>query len=144
MEIATLVGILDQPQLAADQLRRWGLANIERGRQLLLQLADCGLTLDLLAAVCEQLAEHFPGTPDPDAALAAFCRYLQSVRSPLACAALLERDRTAMPMLLAALSLGPHWPEHLVADPDAFDFLRQSDARPIERDGLVADLLSET
>src|SRR5688572_21291825 len=100
MQIATLVGILDQPHLAADHLRGWGLADVHQGRELLLQMADSGLTLDLLAALCEQLAEHLPETADPGAALAAFCRYIQAVRSPLSLAALLQRDPSAMPMLL--------------------------------------------
>src|SRR6187401_1760759 len=47
-------------------------------------------------------------------------------------------------MLLSALSLGPHWAELLVADPDAFDFLWQTEGRPIERAAMLADVLTET
>ena len=48
MEIATLVSVLDHPHLAA-HLQSWGLVDVDRGRETLIQLADLGLTLDLLA-----------------------------------------------------------------------------------------------
>src|SRR6188474_428949 len=103
MEISTLVSVLDQPHLAADHLQSWRLRNVPRAQQILLELAETGLTLDLLAIVCDQLQGHLPRTPDPDAALAAFGRYLFAVRSPLGLAALFDRDPAAMPMLLEAL-----------------------------------------
>ena len=57
MEISTLVSVLDQPHLAADHLHDWGLADVRRGQQILLELAETGLTLDLLASICRQLGE---------------------------------------------------------------------------------------
>jgi glutamate-ammonia-ligase adenylyltransferase len=143
MEIATLVSVLDHPHLAAEHLQGWGLVDVERGRESLLQLADAGLTLDLLAELCGQLGAHLPKTPDPDAALAAFRRYLFAVRSPLSFAALVERDSSAMPMLLAGLSLGPRWSDLLIADPEAFDLLRQTEGQPFERPALFGDVLNE-
>ncbi|HZN33290.1 MAG TPA: hypothetical protein VFB80_05700 [Pirellulaceae bacterium] len=143
MHIATLVSVLEHPHLAAEHLHRWGVRDLARARQTLEELAETGLTLDLLAAVCDSLAEHLPATPDPDEALTAFRRYLFAVRSPLALAALLERDDSAMPMLLAALSLGPRWANLLAEDPDAFDLLRQTETQPLDREALAADVLAE-
>src|SRR5262245_33222712 len=143
MEIPTLVRVLDHPHLAADHLHGWGLADVLRGQQILLELADTGLTLDLLASVCKQLGQQLPRTRDPDAALAAFRRYLFAVRSPLSLAALLERDPSAMPMLLAALSLGAPWVELLTDDPEAFDLLRQTDGWPLDGNAVLADFASE-
>ncbi len=143
MEIATLVSVLDQPQLAAEYLQGWGLRDVGRGQQILVELAESGLTLDLLAEVCRQLAEHLPGTFDPDLALDSFRRYLLAVRGPLGLAALLERDASAMPMLLAALSLGPKWTQLLCSDPEAFDLLRQTEGQPIGLATLLADVLAE-
>src|SRR6185503_13358827 len=110
---------------------------------ILLELAETGLTHDLLADICEQLGEHLPETPDPDAALAAFSRYLFAVRSPLGLSALFERDSSAMPMLLSALSLGPRWADMLIADPETFDLLRQADDGQNNPGNLVAELLGE-
>ena len=45
MEIRTLVSILDQPHLAAEHLQGLGLADAGRGQQILLELAETGLTL---------------------------------------------------------------------------------------------------
>jgi glutamate-ammonia-ligase adenylyltransferase len=143
MEISTLVSVLDQPHVAADHLQAWGLHDVARAQAILLELSETGLTLDLLAAICEQLGKHLPNTPDPDAALAAFGRYLLAVRSPLALASLCERDPAAMPMLLGALSLGPRWAAVLISDPEAFDLLRQTDGEEIARNGLVAELVAE-
>src|SRR4029450_1748780 len=106
MEIQTLVRVLDQPHVAADHLHGWRLRDVGRGQQILAELAETGLTLDLLSGVCTQLSEPLPQARDPDAALDAFRRYLFAVRSPLALAMLFERDETALPMLLSALSLG--------------------------------------
>ena len=48
-----------------------------------------------------------------------------------------------MPTLLSALSLGPHWMELLIGDPDAFDVLLESQGRSISDSDLVGDLLAE-
>jgi glutamate-ammonia-ligase adenylyltransferase len=143
MEISALVSVLDQPHLAADHLHGWGLRDAARGRQVLLEIADSGLTLDLLANLCGQLAQHLPPAADPDAVLDAFCRYLLAVRSPLALAALCERDASAMPLLLAALSLGPRWTELLIGDPEAFDLLRQTRRQPTDEATLLGEIQAE-
>ena len=143
MHIATLVSVLDHPHQAADHLHAWGVRDVVRAQRTLLELAETGLTLDLLAGLCNQLATHLPQTADPDAALDALRRYLFGVRSPLALAALLSRDPSAMPMLLSALSLGPRWAQLLIDDPEAFDLLRETEGQPIEPDALLADVLAE-
>src|SRR6476620_7579972 len=143
MEIPTLVSVLDQPHLAADHLHAWGLRDVGRGQQILLELAESGLTLDLLAGVCQQLAEHLPQAANPDAALDRFHRYLFAVRSPLGLAALLERDRSAMPTLLSALSLGPQWAELRIEDPEAFDLLRQAEDRSLDGAEWTGEIRAE-
>src|SRR4029078_6470599 len=74
---------------------------------------------------------------------AAFSRYLAALRSPLAFASLLERDEGALPLLLAALSLGRDWADLLIADAEALDLLRQTDGQPLERETLLEDVHSE-
>jgi len=143
MHIATLVSVLDQPQQAAEHLHEWGLRDVQRGQQILTELAESGLTLEMLATLCERLGEQLPRTGDPDAALAALHRYLLAARSPLAFASLSERDAEALPLLLTALSLGPQWAELLIADPEAFDLLRQTEGRPLARETLIEDVQAE-
>lgn len=144
MNVATLVRVLDEPLMARDHLSAWGLLDAWAGQQVLLQLAESSLTLDLLAAIAGQLAVHLPRVADPDGVLAAFGRYVLAARSPLAQAALLERDAAAMPTLLRALALGPPWGELLVSDPDAFDLLRESSGRAISREEVVSQVQAET
>jgi glutamate-ammonia-ligase adenylyltransferase len=143
MDIADLIRLLDQPQLAAEELRGWQLSEPARGQQILVELVEAGVPVDLLAAIGEQLGEQLPRQADADAALAALGRYVLAVRSPLSLAALMARDASVLPMLLGALSLGPRWVELLVDDPDAFEVLRQAGGRPVERGALAADVLAE-
>jgi hypothetical protein len=63
MQISTLVSVLELPHFAAEHLAAWGLGDVENGRRVLLELAESGVTLDLLAAVCGQLAVNLPGAP---------------------------------------------------------------------------------
>ena len=143
MEIPTLVSVLDHPHLAADLLHAWRLSDPHRARQTLLDLADCGLTLDLLAGLCDQLSRHLPDLPDPDAVLTAFRQFLLASRSPLAMGALFQRDPSALPVLLRAMSLGDHWRELLIADPEAYDRLRFSAGLPVTRAAMVTDTCAE-
>ncbi len=143
MEIPTLVSVLDHPHLAADHLHAWKLSDPHRGRQTLLELADCGLTLDLLAAVCQQLGRHLPELREPDDVLGALKRFLFAARSPLALGALFDRDPSALPMLLRALSLGEEWQQRLIADPEAFDRLRLTGGQPLARPAVRSDVCTE-
>jgi Glutamine synthetase adenylyltransferase len=143
MEIPTLVSVLDHPHQAADHLHAWKLRDADRAQRTLLDLADCGLTLDLLARLCQQLGRHLPQLADPDAVLDALRRFLFASRSPMALAALFERDPTALPMLLRAFALGPRWRELLIDDPEAFDRLRLTDGQPVSRTAMLGDACAE-
>ncbi|MCI0360086.1 MAG: hypothetical protein L0211_16535, partial [Planctomycetaceae bacterium] len=143
MEIPTLVSVLDHPHQAADHLQAWKLRDADRGQRTLLELADCGLTLDLLARLCQQLGRHLPHVSDPDAMLEALRRFLFASRSPMALAALFERDPTALPMLLRAFSLGEQWREMLIDDPEAFDRLRLTGGQPLSRSTMLGDVCAE-
>ncbi|MDX1947612.1 MAG: hypothetical protein SFU86_19595 [Pirellulaceae bacterium] len=143
MQIPTLVGVLDEPHLAADHLAAWGLTDAERARQTLQELADCGLTLDLLASLCGQLATHLPAAANPDEALAGLRRFLLASRSPLSVAALFERDPTALEMLLRVFALGPRWQALVTSDPEAFDLLRMTEGQPTARGDLAGEVAAE-
>jgi len=143
MQISTLVRVLDDPHLAAEHLDAWKLRDVHRGQAALVELAESGLTLDLLAGLCEQLRQHLPNQAEPDVVLAALKRFLLAARSPLALVALVERDRTALPVLLRGLALGERWRELLVADPEAFDWLRTAEGNVIDRKALVSDAGAE-
>jgi glutamate-ammonia-ligase adenylyltransferase len=143
MQVATLVNALDHPHVAVAEWNRWGLRDVQRARQTLLELAEFGLTLDLLASLCRQLGEHLPAQADPDQSLDALQRFFRAVRSPLGLAALLERDPSALPMLLALFALGPAWQAILLADPEAFDLVRATRGQPLARAQLLAEAQAE-
>ena len=143
MEIPTLVQVLDHAHIAAEQLDAWQIRDAHRARQALVEFAEGGLTLDLLAELCDQLARILPEVPDADAALEALRRFHRLVRSPLALAALFERDRKALPLLVRAFSLGLGWREVLIADPEAFDRLRMTGGQPVASEALARECCSE-
>src|SRR5947199_7106588 len=100
MQIDQLRRILDRPAEAAAWLRSLGLVNLERGHGNLVRMATSGLTLDLLAVICDQLAEHLNGSSDPDMALNNLDRFVGAARNPLSLGSLFERDLEALPILL--------------------------------------------
>ena len=55
MDTATLIHDLDHPEVAGQWLRDWGLSDPARGHANLVRIATAGVTLDLLAPICEQL-----------------------------------------------------------------------------------------
>lgn len=143
MEIAQLVQWLDQPEAAAAALRGWGIVDLPRAHANLLAMSQCGLTLDLLAIVCDQLAQHLPHCSDPDRALNNLERFLLASRSPLSLGGLLERDPEALPTLLTIFAASQHLSELLVRDPESFDLLRVTDGQPVAREVLIAELCAE-
>ena len=84
-----------------------------------MRIATGGITLDLLAAICDQLAEHLPGSSDPDMALNNLERFVVAARNPLSLASLFERDREALPILLQIFATSQHLSDLLITDTKA-------------------------
>ncbi|MFH1921401.1 MAG: bifunctional [glutamate--ammonia ligase]-adenylyl-L-tyrosine phosphorylase/[glutamate--ammonia-ligase] adenylyltransferase [Planctomycetota bacterium] len=143
MDTALLSHYLDDPTAAADWLKSLGLVDIRRAHGNLLQMATGGITLDLMSAICDQLAEHLAGCADPDMALNNLDRFVAASRSPLSVAALFERDPETLPTLLQIGATSQHLSDLLVADPESFDLLRLTEGKPFARQSLVDDLASE-
>src|ERR1700682_594993 len=100
MQIDRLRRILDRPAEAAAWVRALGLVGAQRGRGHRVRMPTSGLTLDLLAVICDQLAEHLPDSSDPDMALNNLDRFVGAARNPLSLGSLFERDAEALPILL--------------------------------------------
>jgi len=83
MRIDELHRYLDQPEQAAVWLRSLGFADPDRAHGNLVRIATSGITLDLLADMCDQLAEHLPRSSDPDMALNNLDRFVAATRNPL-------------------------------------------------------------
>ncbi|MBS0208823.1 MAG: bifunctional [glutamate--ammonia ligase]-adenylyl-L-tyrosine phosphorylase/[glutamate--ammonia-ligase] adenylyltransferase [Planctomycetes bacterium] len=138
-----LTQLLDDPAAADRWLGRCGLEDLRRAQANLQHMAQGGLTLDLLADICGQLAEHLPGLSDPDRALNNLERFVAAARNPLSLGSLLERDRQALPILLQIFSSSQHLSDVLVADQESYDLLRMTEGQPVERNTLVDELCTE-
>ena len=143
MDIGRLHRYLDHPVEAESWLQSWGDDDVERAHANLVNLATAGITLDLLAVICDQLAEHLPGSSNPDMALNNLDRFVQASRSPLAIGSLFERDREALGVLLQIMATSQHLSDLLVLDPGSYDLLRITEGQPVARNVLVEELASE-
>ncbi len=143
MQLDQLVQFLDQPKQAEAWLRSLGVEDVQRAHQGLVRLAESGMTLDLLAAVCRQLERHLPRTSDPNMALNNLDRFVAAARSPLALGSLFERDKESLPVLLQIFSTSQHLSDVLVRDPESYDLLRLTEGQAVSRAALVSDICSE-
>jgi len=143
MQIDQLREYLDQPDRAAEWLRTWGVDDVVRAHVNLVGMATAGITLDLLADTCDQLAEHLPGCPAPDMALNNLERFISSARNPLSLGSLFSRDRMALPILVQIFSTSQHFSDLLVRDPEGYDPLRMTEGQPVARDLLVEEIAAE-
>ena len=143
MDDAQLRHFLDHPQEAGRWLSPWGLDDVDRGHASLVRMALSGMTLDLLANICDQLAEHLPRLSDPDMALNNLDRFIGAARNPLSLATLFERDREALPILLQIFSTSQYLSDLLITDSEAYDLLRMTEGQPVKREVLVDELCSE-
>ena len=143
MQIDNLRQFLDSAGAAQATLRSWGLADLHRAHGNLVRMAMSGVTLDLLAVICDQLAEELPKLSDPDMALNNLDRFLESARTALSLAALFERDRDALAILLQIFSTSQYLSDLLITDRESYDLLRMTEGQPVAREVLVNELSSE-
>ena len=134
---------LDDPSTSLQWLRSLGIRDTQRAHRNLAGMAEYGITLDLMAVICGQLAECLPRCSDPDMALNNFERYVDATRNPLSLASLMERDVEALPILVQIFSNSQHLSDVMVQDPESFDLLRITEGQPVSRELLVEEICSE-
>jgi glutamate-ammonia-ligase adenylyltransferase len=135
--------LLDEPEAAAAWGAAAGLADPRIAHGILRAIASHGLTLDLLAHLCDRLAELLPTTADPDRVLAALGRLFGAVRSPLSTGTLFQRDPRALEILLRIFSASPHLAELVILDPESWETVRLGEGRPESPAALAAALSAE-
>jgi glutamate-ammonia-ligase adenylyltransferase len=143
MQIEQLNHYLDHPAESAGWLSPWQLDDVRRGHGNLVRMATSGLTLDLLATICDQLAEHLPRVSDPDMALNNVDRFVSSARNPLSLGSLFERDPEALPTLLQIFSTSQYLSDLIITDSESYDLLRITEGQAVGRNTLVEELDAE-
>jgi len=134
---------LETPALAGVWLAPWGLEDAARGHANLVRIAAAGLTLDLVAALCEQLANILPSLSDPDMALNNLDRFIAATRNPLGLGSLFERDPESLATLLQIFSTSQYLSDLLISDPESYDLLRLTEGEPVSRELLTQEITSE-
>ena len=144
MKIELLRQYLDEPAAAKpwlDEALRLRQTNTGHGN--LRRMAEAGVTLDLLADLCEQFARVAPGLADADMAWNNLERFIVASRNPLATCALFERDREALPRLLTIFTTSQYLSDLLIVDSEAYDLLRMTQGQPVARELLMEELVGE-
>ncbi|HEV7281601.1 MAG TPA: hypothetical protein VGN57_15475 [Pirellulaceae bacterium] len=143
MDVLTLRDLLDRPIERGDWFRAAGLSDVERASRNLAGMAEAGIPLDLLAVIADQLAAALPHAGDAHQALDRLETFVRNARSPLALAALFERDPTAVEECVFVCGASARLGEILATDPESYDLLRLTEGLPVAREALIADLTSE-
>ncbi|QDV80577.1 Glutamate-ammonia-ligase adenylyltransferase [Planctomycetes bacterium K2D] len=107
------------------------------------RIARSGVPDDLVGLIQTQFNVTEPRLADPTMALRNLERFLAGARNPLSTAALFERDRDALPQLLQLLSSSQYLADQLVRDQECYDLVRMTEGRPVAREVLVDELVSE-
>lgn len=135
--------LLDDPEAAAAWGRSAGLAEPAGAARALAGIAQAGVPLDLLGSLAGRLTDLLPTVADPGRVLVSLERFVAAVRSPLATAALFERDPRALEILLGIFAASPHLAELVIADPEAWEEIRVGRGRPEKKEALAAALAAE-
>ena len=138
-----LTELLADADRAGEWLRSLGFTNVVAAHRNLIGIAESGITLDLMADICGRLAAQSARVSDVDMALNNLERFIARSRSPLALAALFQRDPDALPILLQIFSTSQFISDLLITQPETYDQLRVTEGQPISREILIDDLTSE-
>jgi glutamate-ammonia-ligase adenylyltransferase len=144
MRIEEITNFLDSREAAESWLRDCGFRDLPAAHAAIVSLAAAGFTIDLLSNITRQIERILPDVTDPDLALENLVRFVQSARSPISLGALIERDETALPVLLRIFSTSQRLSDLLIEDPDGYDLLRMTDGMPVPRELLLGEFLQES
>lgn len=143
MNIQRIAELLDSRAIGAQWLHGLGIENGLLAHASLVRLEAAGVPRDLLAALATQLETHLPDLSDGNMALANLERFVVASRNPLSSVALIERDPTVLPALLLIFSASQHLSDLLVQDGEAFDLLRLTEGKSIDRQVLIDEVCAE-
>ena len=107
------------------------------------RIVSAGVPADLASLMRTQFDAAQARLADGPMALVNLERFLSASRNPLSTAALFERDGEALPHLLQLLSTSQYLADQLVADQECYDLVRMTEGRPVARDALVDELVTE-
>ena len=143
MNLDELNTFLRDPAGAAVWLRDCGITDVDAGHAAFVQMVEHGLTLDLLGDISDQLAVHLTTLSDPDLALTTLAQFVGATINPLSFGTLVQQDDESLLVLLKLFSASPLFGDMLVRDPAAFDLVRLTEGKPVERQDLVHELCGE-
>ena len=125
-------------------IEKWSIQDRELAQKNFTSIANSGITIDLFESICRQLSEYPDEFSDADRVLNNLERYINASRSPLALAALFDRDPTALPVLCRIFSASQYLSDLLIRDRESYDGLRKTEGQPVAREALIDEIEFET
>ncbi len=125
-------------------IEKCSIRDVELARKNLVSIAQSGITIDLFESICQQLSDFATEFSDADRVLNNLERYIRAARSPLALAALFDRDPTALNVLCRIFSASQFLSDLLIRDRESYDGLRKTAGQPVAREALIDEITSET
>lgn len=101
------------------------------------------ITEDLRDELARQLRKQLSIVSDPDMALNELERFFCISRNPLSLAALMERDPTALPILLKIFSTSQYLANLMIKDVESYDALRMTEGQPVARAVMIEEIKNE-
>ena len=122
------------PEAAARFIEGYGVRDGAAADQQLQQLADDLTTRLALGDLAPLLFNEIAATPDPDAAVVGFCRYVSARTPKAAFIGSLHEDPHVLDILTQILGTSPFLSEILIRNPGYLDWLRNAlDGAPPDR-----------
>ena len=126
----------------------YGLGNVaftdpNRANNNLSSIFSHRISSDLRDELGMQLASDLRVVSDPDMALNDLERFFAVSRNPLSLAALMQRDKTALPILLKIFSTSQYLANLMIKDVESYDSLRMTEGQPVARKTMIEEIDSE-
>lgn len=143
MDLKQLQAYLDAPETAGPWMNAIGIANAAGGMRNIRSIAAHDSTLEFMGDFVDLLSPLVYWSPDPDMVLNNLERFFQATRSPKTLVLLFLQDVMSLSMLLEIFATSQYLGDMLIAEPELFETVRQSDGLPKSQRQLTDELVEE-
>lgn len=143
MDLAAFQHLIDDPVDGGKWLAGFGIADTRTAHRNLISLTTSGAPPEMLLAVFKQLGPMLRWTADPDRVLNNLERYFQAIDEPKAFLQSVLDDGTILVPLLEIFSTSQYLSDLLIQEPGLFLMVRKTEGRPLARQVLTEELVSD-
>ncbi|TWT80002.1 Glutamate-ammonia-ligase adenylyltransferase [Planctomycetes bacterium CA13] len=128
---------------ASGWIESMGFDDQDAARSDAQSILQCGAPDDLLDALQTRLIEQLPWHDCPGEVFSRLRQFLLASENPTTLLSLFESDASALEAMLQILGVNESLSAQLIAEPEFFDWLRQSGGKAVDRGFLLSQLEAE-